>query len=409
MSQQDSTWTSLFDITSVKDTRYTFRVKATDTFGNENDEFVQNVGIDDELPYSNVLPLPEFMTETTKFNVSWEGGDNESGLDCYVIQYRYNDTESLTDWTNLSIGGETCTSETTTEFDAEQVTGTNPNKYKFYFRSLARDNAGNQEPERPADTQTTIFIPLLTNVYAWDRMTGLIIPSEGKTSSDRVIDIIATNRTPVVGRLNFTLTYYNHSPGSDPLTGGITSDTRNNVYSINLSAGPYGKKTQVSYWAWAEKGTETERSPPTGYWYFTMYDHPLSNFVVKGNIYLPVGRSELVGVEVRNIQSSFDRVYLELDSEYARFIETGNQTIIVELNPQEEKTLHVRLYPSGLEGYNLNLNARSLFADPALTDFDTIRVIIFMPEEFSGLDWLGVCLLLFLAVLIYLKFVRIEN
>ena len=410
MSRQDSIWSSLFDITSVKDGIYTFRVKANDTLGNENNETIRNVGIDDEPPSSKVLPLPEYTTDT-KFNISWEGRDNESGLDCYVVQYRYNDTQTLSAWYNLSVEGETCTNKTEVEFDAEEVTGTNPNKYTFYFRSLAKDKAGNWEVKTAEDTKTTIFIPVLTDVYAVDSVTGFVIPYGGKTSANRIIYIVATNKTPDVGPLNFTLTFYNHTPGSDPKTGGMTTDTKNIAYIINLSAGPYQSKTQISYWVYAETidGSQDERNPPTGYWYFTMYDHPLANFVITGTFHARLGRSDLIGVEVRNIQTRFDRIYLELDSEYAKFVETSNQTLVVELNPQEERTVYVRLYPSGLEGYTLNLHATSLLADPTLEDSDSLRIVIFMPAEFPGLTSLGIFILIFLSLVIYLKFVTREE
>jgi hypothetical protein len=136
-----------------------------------------------------------------------------------------------------------------------------------------------------------------------------------------------------------------------------------------------------------------------------MYDHPLANFVPKGMLHLRLGRSDLIGIEVRNIQASFDRVYLELDSEHARFVENDLQYINVYLNPQEERIVYVRLFPSGLEGYTLNLDAQSLIADPALDDSDTLRIVVFMPVEFPGLNWFGICLLLIISVLIYLKIV----
>ncbi len=405
MTDNDPTWTSPFSITSVKDGLYTFRVRAIDNLGNENNESASNVGIDDELPASNVLPLPSFITDV-RFNISWTGSDNESGIDCYTIQYRYNDTLSLTDWADLSVNGDTCTTQTTTEFDAEATVGAPPNRYTFYFRSIATDIAGNQEIKTTNDTKIMIFIPVLTNVYAVDTLSGFTIPNEGKTSADRIITIIAENRTPSVGILNFTLTYYNHTPGSDPMTGGITSDTRNNVYSINLTAGPYPRRTQISYWVYGERGLQDEWNPPQPYYYtFTMYDHPLANFIPKGVLHIRLGRSDIIGIEVRNIQATFDRVYLELDSEYARFVENDQQDINVSLNPQEEKIVYVRLFPSGTEGYVLNLDAQSLIADPTLDDSDNLGIIVFMPADFPGLSWFAICLLLIFSVLIYLKLV----
>jgi len=409
MTDNYPTFTSPFAISSVKDGLYTFRVKANDTTGNENNASVGGVGVDDEPPVSAALPLEDFIT-ATRFNITWEGSDNESGIDCYVVQYRYNDTSSLSDWENLTINGGTCTTETETEFDTTSV-APNPNKYTFHFRSLARDNAGNWETKTAEDTKTMIFIPVLTHVYAFDPLTGFVIPNGGKASANRPILIIAENKSPGIGPLNFTLTYYNHTPGSNPLTGMMTTDTKNDVYSINLTAGPYqGYKTQVSYYVEAWDGLIYERNPPEPFlYYFTMYTHPLANFVVTGTLQTRLGRTELVGIEVRNIQTKYDKVSLELDSEYARFVENGLQNINVSLNPQEEKIVYARLYPSGLEGYTLNLDAHSLIADPTLDDADTIRIAIFMPTEFPGLNLLGVSALLIISVLIYLKFVTRDS
>ena len=406
----DPIWVSIspFSVSSVEDGRYRFRVRAFDNVGNQGMGSATGVGIDDENPYSYVYPLPELTTET-KFNISWTGQDNESGIDCYLIQYRYNDTQNLTSWINLTFAGGNCTGQTETEFDAVNAAGTsNINKYIFYFRSLARDNAGNQEIKTTYDTNTTMFIPVLTNVYAIDTMTGLVIPNKGKTSADRIVRIISTNKTPGVGRLNFTLTYYNHTPLSHPSTGTRYEKTENNSYSINLTAGPYTRKMQVSYRVYATTvdGSQDEWNPlQPYYWHFTMYTHPLANFLVKGDLYSRLGRSELIGIEVRNIQTSYDQVYLELDSEFVVFLDSGNQSLIVNLNPSEERIIYARLYPSGLESYTLNLHANSLLADPTLEDSDSLRIVIFMPADFPGMNFFGICLLLILVVLIYLKFV----
>jgi len=44
--------------------------------------------------------------------------------------------------------------------------------------------------------------------------------------------------------------------------------------------------------------------------------------------------------------------------------------------------------------------------DPALSDQDSLKIIIGFPADFSGLGELGVAVLILMAVLVYMKFVR---
>ncbi|MCM8768195.1 MAG: 6-bladed beta-propeller [Candidatus Omnitrophica bacterium] len=85
---------------------------------------------DATIPSSSVNSLSPY-TRTTSFEVSWSGSDPDSGIGSYDIQFR-DGTEGV--WKNWLVG--TCQTEAT--FVGEDG-------HTYYFRSRARDKAGNRE------------------------------------------------------------------------------------------------------------------------------------------------------------------------------------------------------------------------------------------------------------------------
>lgn len=94
-------------------------------------------------PSSHVEALPPWQN-TLYFTVRWSGSDAGSGLTTYDIQYRDGLNGSWTDW-------RTATEEPSLLFAGEYG-------HTYYFRSRARDYAGNLEayPSMP-DAMTTIY------------------------------------------------------------------------------------------------------------------------------------------------------------------------------------------------------------------------------------------------------------
>ncbi len=93
-------------------------------------------------PRSAVTPLPKF-TQSSQFQVEWDGSDENSGLASYDVQYRIGDGV----WQNW----QTMVSSTTASYAATPGT-------TVYFRSRARDLASNVEawPTGPY-TGTTFY------------------------------------------------------------------------------------------------------------------------------------------------------------------------------------------------------------------------------------------------------------
>jgi hypothetical protein len=158
-----------------------------------------------------------------------------------------------------------------------------------------------------------------------------------------------------------------------------------------------------------------ERIPPKGYFEFTIVKHPLANFLMEtGETYeILIGRKSVIKAEVRNIYERNDIVHLELDSgslHRAKFKENDLEELDIPLNPHEDRTVYIVLYPiSPDEGYTLRLYAESTMADTNLRDEDEISVEPFLPPGFSELSGWAMVSLVILGVLIYYGSTKREN
>ncbi len=353
-------------------------------------------------PVSLVSTLP-FYTQSNAFDLYWGGSDSGSGIDCYKIEFRYNDTVNLTSWQELF----SCTTETFTLFNAYEEAGSplgGINNYRFYFRSLAKDNAGNWEVKTTYDTNTTIFIPGLAELYVIDQF-GNIIRDRGKTGADRNVSITLMNMTRDL--LNMTINYRVYHPRFEPGTWDTLTCLLDNMCVVTL--GPYPNDTKIDYYSYTLNSytSETERNPPSGYYSLTMYEHPLANFEAE-SVMPMIGKFNTLDVAVRNIQLKFDTVHLKLEPSNAIFAINNQPEADIDLNPQEERKIKVRILYTEQLRYNVTVTASS-FVDSDLKDKDSVWVTTVFVPEFPGLSPIAVVFLLILAALIYLKFARIEN
>jgi len=357
---------------------------------------------DSTPPVSSVSELPQYTNGGT-INLYWGGGDDGSGIDCYTIQFQYNDTESLSGWQDFLA----CTTQTFETFNAFEEAGSPPDgigNYTFYFRSLAKDLVGNTEIKTTADTQTIIFIPELAETYVVDEFDNSV-PNNGKTAASRMVSIIIINKTE--DQLDMTINYSTHSPTSEPSTWSTTRCQ--NAYTCAATLGPFKNDTKVDYYTYVYDSStgKSERNPPESYYSFTMYEHPIANFMT--NILMPtIGRSDLIDIKVRNIHLKADAVHLKLEPDNVIFSENGQQEIDIYMNPQEEKTIYARVLFSDNLRYKITLAASSSI-DSDLTDKDSLWVTVVYAPDFPGLSNFAIVLLLIMAVLIYAKFVRSEN
>jgi len=128
------------EVASLSKRLHEIKLFVTDLAGNTNSDSVVFY-TDSGAPFSNVNALNPYTTSVS-FTVSWTGYDADSGVACYDIQYKDGENGIWTDW----IIATTKTSATFTGIDG----------HRYYFRSRAKDNAGNWEGY--ADTPDTYTI-----------------------------------------------------------------------------------------------------------------------------------------------------------------------------------------------------------------------------------------------------------
>lgn len=136
--------------------RLSFRVRARDGSGNAEDYRSEDgdvsTVVDASAPSSAVLVYSVPVTSSFSFPVRWSGADTGSGVSRYDVQYR--DRPGGGAWTDLAAN----TALTATDFFLGQ------DRQAYYFRSRARDGAGNLEdyPAEP-DAQMVVSIsPYIT-------------------------------------------------------------------------------------------------------------------------------------------------------------------------------------------------------------------------------------------------------
>lgn len=108
---------------------YTLSLVVSDLADNTNSDSVVFY-IDRNAPTSYVISLSQYTTSNS-FQVQWTGSDSGTGIACYDIQYRDGENGIWTDWL-------TGTSQTSAIFYGQDG-------HTYYFRSRAKDYAGNQE------------------------------------------------------------------------------------------------------------------------------------------------------------------------------------------------------------------------------------------------------------------------
>ena len=121
--------------------------------------------------------------------------------------------------------------------------------------------------------------------------------------------------------------------------------------------------------------------------------------MVKDVFHTVFGVSDVIGVEVRNIGFVSDKITLTLSpAGRANFLDSGTNALAIDLNPQEEKLYYVKVAPSDLNPFQLNLDATSVAYEP---DHDDIQVIVSLPENFDATSDLGLAAAMLLAVALF--------
>jgi len=160
-------------------------------------------------------------------------------------------------------------------------------------------------------------------------------------------------------------------------------------------------------WARDRAGNVNTTSDTEGWFYITT--HTLANFAAH-HIYMALGQSFDLKVQVRNLQNFAQNITLALDPgtyEMAEFLSmTGaevlddGRTLKTMLNAGEDRVYYVRIFSSSARDrpYELNMTATS----GAQQDKDTAYITIGYPASFPEMDGWAIAMLMALSVAIYL-------
>ena len=155
--------------------------------------------IDTTAPSSQASSPTEVEGDIT---VSWSGTDGGSGIDTYTIQVREGSSGTWSDW---------LTDVAAATSPGDYVAGTCGSTY--YFRSLAMDAAGNQEPGAPEGDSSTLSITghalqgLVTNNIA-EPVWGAQAASTGACASAKSqLDGTLTLYYPMAGTYDVTVSH----------------------------------------------------------------------------------------------------------------------------------------------------------------------------------------------------------
>jgi hypothetical protein len=167
-------------------------------------------------------------------------------------------------------------------------------------------------------------------------------------------------------------------------------------------------RREVDYYIYAENSTQTREylppDAPSGYFYYRVYNHSICNFLVAQEFRTLLGSTDLIALEIRNINDRFDNITLQLLPSLGRFLESNNDTMNLVLLPQEEKIIYARITASASD-FTLTVVGNST-VDPELRDEDTIQVVIGFPPNFSELSDFAAVILILLACIAYFALVR---
>jgi hypothetical protein len=414
------------------DCTYYFRCEAVDVAGNArygDDSASTTVDLrpPETSPPGNVrITRPSVEWATQGFNLTWDGTDYTSGIECYDVQWNDdpNDVNLDINWQYIQRVGVTtqCLSpgvQNYIMFDSS-VTGVGNivNGRQFFFRLRATDRAGNQMAFWIITFNPGDMYPLNVTIDTERPEVEIVIRDQ---NGNPVIGKVVSSES--VTQLNIT------SIVRDSLSGVQTNVISYDILSGNLrildsvecgSGTPYGGTSEcMKIIEYAEdvmvkyQIISTDRAGNVNQTkVFYIVTHPLANFV-GSDVAMTIGDNYIAQVQTRNLLEVRSNVTVWLmPSSYsmAGFVDTGSaeiqqngRVLIVELNPDEEKTFLVKIL-SGDPGSGeeiLRLNATTS-RDLDMKDNDTLNIITSFPVSFPGTDNLASLLIMALAVPVYL-------
>ena len=415
-----------------------FRISAIDVAGNLGPTTpVVSTRIDLSSPLSAITtPATLWVNSSDPFGppllkINWESDDSLSKLDCAYLKFRRclidagptTGTVCTGGWTSWfyvidnftadttecyaedSCVGDTCYYEAFFGGTGEDASGTpyyeDIHSGQIYdFSVWSTDNAGNVEPHAAADPVVDIDKPLF--VYdVVDNMGNSIKDSGLITAAMSYVNITTTAWDDHSGVFQHQLEFCRNT---DPCIidtagpGAPWGGTTDIIRKIDV-----GMDTVVRFRMLVQDNAGNWNS---SVWYY-ISSHQLSNFLLH-ELYLSLGQHYDMRVQVRNMDTAYDNVTINLTGYgMAYFLDTTDGVISpdkrgikVGLYPHESKEIMVRILTSTVraEPYQLNMTAESAIS--ATTDADTVLITVGYPAAFPGLSAYSLALVVIVSVLI---------
>ena len=399
---------------------YYFQVMAEDNAGNRGWSEIEHFTVDFTGPDPTSIfimhPDSDFINESDGLLVEWIGVDDISDIESFDVQWKYG-YEDATQWKFiLKPGGVTTdhTTETSIFFD-NSVTNLDhaiAHGDTFDFRVRARDIAGNvgnwfqirRSDGLPAETTIDMVLPVLE----YSVTDGNDVPITSKIISAEYLDkvkITSTASDNDLSGVESNVIHYDYLIGNMHSVGGMDCGAANpgttSECTLELD---YEEDTILKYWIVVLDNAGNVNATN----YFYVVTHPLINFLAE-SITIHLGETYILPYHVRNMQDEADTVTVTLDGYFlAEFMEEMEGVTLtadrrgasVVLGPNEQKTLHIRVYSSEPDTEYMSINATSML-DGDLIDSDELTITITFPLSFPGIDGLASLATVMLSLPVY--------
>ncbi len=393
---------------------------------------------------SSVGTSREYVTSDT-FDVTWSGSDGSgSGIKCFQVQYRIDDTKagtqgSWTPWSGINdindasiyqsgscSAAVSCSSDLDgTEFDQEEVVGSSEDGRTFVFRARALDRVERDcsnvaswvESAAPYGSTTIDWTePPDVTIEARDVEGSVIVSPEGSILTGTPVDFRVTSdpsNQDYSGVVESGIVYNVWRLGTDYLVSGPI--TLNSCPTNNCD----GTKTWEDDYNITYYGYSTDRAGNTNVTETKSFivTRPVGISSTVSSLYMVLGTYEIVPVTVSNRQEEPEPVSVKItgDYPYSRFVDisegvlsSDNKTLDITLQAKETKSFHAFVYTADVGDYTMNIvvNSTREGYETRISDAMSIDVRIVFPEEFDGLSWVSVLVVMISAVILYTRFGR---
>lgn len=445
---------------------YDFRCNITDKAGNSGPNSAAVSTRIDSVPPDSVIhsPLRKWVNSTSiseivvKVNMTSTDGNPalaDSGVNCSYFKIQRCDhiaspgitacsswgewfygTDHLSGGQSKCMAAATCTGgecNDTFYFDGNGFTPTGTpvvhplQALEIYnFTLWAKDIAGNIEQHDvtdpiidPIKPRYKINVTVQKSAGGTEILQGNGIYNPGEITSVRLGSYAWDNESGI----NTTTLEYTILDDTGPTQGTVNAyngeefcdwngDINNVPACVNeTSTGwiPFTSNTiyiRYNIFARDQAGNVNTTSSVVKWFYITVYS--LANFKTH-NVHLSLGQSYDLALQVRNLQTEFDNITIDLSGYgLACFLNTTNGNkkdcyqMEVPLNPFEEKTVFVRIMASEVSetAQALGMTATSSINNAINTDM--VSITIGYPAEFPGLSEWAVIALILISFLVYL-------